>query len=176
MRSLSRRDGFFYALALWVFSYSSHILQALSVIQRSHTAPLSQGRFPTSSQPQKFSFKNWSYRLLSKVISHILQCYVVQVVPDDTMIPLYHLSVNPFLQSFLKKIMYFFTLKRPGFAGSQTAYLITFLALCFLCLFCCFYFVLFIEISQKHSNDIIVTTSIEYSRRDAYHTLVYVFC
>ena len=112
MRSLSRRDGFFYALALWVFSYSSHILQALSVIQRSHTAPLSQGRFPTSSQPQKFSFKNWSYRLLSKVISHILQCYVVQVVPDDTMIPLYHISVNHFLQSFLKKFIYFFTLKK----------------------------------------------------------------
>ena len=176
MRSLSRRDGFFYALALWVFSYSSHILQASSVIQRSHAAPLSQGRFPTSSQPQKFSFKNWSYRLLLKVISHILQCYVVQVVPDDTMIPLYHLYVNPFLQSFLKKIMYFFTLKRPGKAGSQTAYLITFLALCFLCLFCCFHFVLFIEITQKHSNYIIVTTSIEYSRRDAYHTLVYVLC
>ena len=112
MCSLSRRDGFFYALALWVFSYSSHILQALSVIQRSHTAPLSQGRFPTSSKPQKFSFKNWSYKLLSKVISHILQCYVVQVVPDDTMIPLYHLSVNPFLQIYLKNFIYFFTLKK----------------------------------------------------------------
>ena len=117
LRSLSRRDGFFYALALWVFSYSSHILQASSVIQRSHTAPLSQGRFPTSSQPQKFSFKNWSYKLLLKVISHILQCYVVQVVPDDTMIPHFHLSVNHFLQSFLKKLSISLRQKDPARPG-----------------------------------------------------------